>query len=269
MRYHCGLLAIILAFTSSIQAQVTTVTSYKMGESDPGAGISLPAADPTVATVGTPNLTRVGAPVYAAGSPRSALSISFNGNGDRYQNTATAALSATNNFGVEAIVRSNGRTANNATIAYVGNTGSSGFGLFRFGPNYGALYGGVAVITSAASALTPGAWTHIAIVRDNGVSTFYVNGVATTTSTAAPNPAIGTTLIGGNPLVTTESFDGNIDEVRFFTFTVGNFQPARDLNLLPPFTATRLPATSWFGLLSLIIVLSLFGFWRLHHRNAR
>lgn len=128
----------------SAQAAINVVAQYRLGEADPGAVAFGPGADPTVPSVGAVNLSRVGAPSYSSTTPplvNSALSMAFNGNSDRYVGAVVS--TATDNFGVEAWVKSNGNTANNATLVYNGNSGNSGWGLFRAGSNYGFLYGGV------------------------------------------------------------------------------------------------------------------------------
>lgn len=215
----------------SAQAQTTTVTHYPLGESDPGAAAGNVGANPTLPAIGSPALARFGTPSYVATSPGSALAMQFDGVDDRYEGAA-AANPATDNFGVELLVRSNGSTTANATIAYQGHTGLNGYGIFRIGGEYAALFGGIVIFGGGPAAAVSSEWTHLALVRDNGVATFYVNGLASgTTTVASPAPPIAATLIGGNPLQATEHFDGAIDEVRFFTFAPGTFDPAVDLNV--------------------------------------
>lgn len=238
------------------QAAITVVAQYRFGEADPAAAPGAPGANPTVDSAGTNALSRVGSPVYAGdGRPRpaSTLSMALNGSTDRYIGAVTTPV--TNNMGVEAWVRSNGSTVANATIAYNGNTASSGFGLFRLGNQWGFLYGGV---TLNGSAPVTTDWTHLALVRDNGLTTFYVNGQARATSAAAPLAAAGNFLVGGNPLVATEFFDGLIDEVRVFTFQPGQFVVG-DLNLGSGVEATAVPSTSPLSLAALAALVGLLG----------
>lgn len=72
--------------------------------------------------------------------------------------------------------------------------------------------------------MTP-AWTHLAIVRDGGINRFFINGSQVFSNSAAPNPPAGAFSIGGNSILTTEFFDGLIDEVRLFPFAPGGFAP--------------------------------------------
>jgi hypothetical protein len=226
-----------------LHAVVTTISHYRLGENDPGAVSGATGADPTVPAAGGPNLSRFGTPVYSNVTPlaTSALSMVFNGTNARYEGGVTSAL--TDNFGMEAWVRSDGSVLANATLAYNGNTATSGWGLFRFGNTWGYLYGGVVI--GGGAPLVAGTWTHLAVVRDSGVTTFYVNGVVFTSDGNGPNPPAGNTLIGGNPFVPTEYFDGRIDEVRVFSFAPGAFQ-VTDLNLTapaPPVVAAIDPAS--------------------------
>ena len=102
--------------------------------------------------------------------------------------------------------------------------GSSGWGLIIAANNtYQALFGGVSAFgTNVATANT---WTHLALVRASGVSTLYVNGVATVTNaTDGPLGPSGNFALGVPPQTpTSQFFTGYIDEVRVFTFAAGQF----------------------------------------------
>src|SRR5207245_988697 len=68
-------------------------------------------------------------------------------------------------------------------------------------------------------------------VRDNGTATFYVNGVASGTLASAPGSATGKFGVAAKPTDPTQDrFVGVLDELRFFTFTGGQFS-ASDLLL--------------------------------------
>jgi hypothetical protein len=217
----CFLLA--LTVSTPAAAQLTVVAEYRMGENDTSVVIGGPANAQTLpGSAGVP-LQRFGSPVYAGESAPSGLfsnvSIRFDGSTARYQGPVVAM--PTNNFGVEAWVRANS-TVGNALVVYNGNSGNSGFGIFRAGANWSFLYGGVTL--SGNSPVTT-AWTHLAIVRDGGVNRFFINGSQVFSNSAAPNSPAGTFNIGGNSLFATEFFDGLIDEVRLFTFAPGGFAP--------------------------------------------
>lgn len=256
MFLRAALFALVL-LAPSAQAAVTTQSLYGLGEADSGAAAGSPGAAQTQPTVGSVVLTRVGTPTYSAQTPfgvGSSLSMSFNGSTDRYGGAVISTV--VDNFGLEAWVRSNGRVTGNAAIAYNGNSGTSGYGLYRIGDSYAALYGGVLIFGNAAPVSTQ--WTHIAVVRASGTSTLYINGVASGSTTAAPNVPAGGFGIGGNAvLAISEFFDGQIDEVRHFTFAPGQFSVA-DLNLSRP-TVSAIPVNDPMALTVLGLLVGLLG----------
>ncbi len=255
MRFPSVLLALLFgALSTPAAAQLNVIAEYRLGENDGGVVVGGPGSDPTQPGAAGTGLKRHGAPVYGAGgTPRgrvSTASMRFDGSSARYEGPVLT--TPTDNFGVEAWVRSNSTTGN-AVIAYNGNSANSGFGLFRLGGNWGFLYGGV-----VADGNTPATsdWTHLAIVRDNGLSRFYVNGTERIQTLAAPNPPAGAFHIGGNSLLATEFFNGEIDEVRVFTFAPGTFSPALlNLGERPP--AVAVPTMTGVGVAVLAMALVL------------
>ncbi|HEY7871578.1 MAG TPA: LamG-like jellyroll fold domain-containing protein [Rudaea sp.] len=248
---------VLVAAALSAQATITVTNQWHLGEADAGASASGAGAATTVDSIGGFSLNKVGAPTYASDVPPgigSSLSMAFNGTTDEYMNTSGVASTLTDNFGIEAWVKSNGSTVGNATIAYNGNTSNAGWGIYRLGTDYGLLYGG-----NIGAPVTPIStqWMELALVRNNGVTTFYVNGVASYTTATGPNSPAGGVGIGGNPLISGgELFDGKIDEVRIFSFAPGAFAVS-DLNLPPPPPVVPTPV---LGLRSLgLLVLGLFG----------
>jgi Concanavalin A-like lectin/glucanases superfamily len=249
--------ALVLATTAS--AAVTTVATYKLGESDPGALVGAAAANPTLPSVGAVNLPRLGAPVYSTASSiptrPSPLSVAFNGTSDGFR-VGSVLSTVTDNFGIEAWVRPTSNVGN-ATIAYNGNTSTSGWGVFRIGSDYAILYGGN-VLTGGANTVDLSQWTHLAVVRASGTTTLYKNGVAIATTAIGPNVPAGGFAIGVNPIVAGEFFAGNIDEVRVFTFATGQFSTA-DLSTglafsdPPKVVPTATPTTLAFAMLLLMV----------------
>ncbi len=91
-------------------------------------------------------------------------------------------------------------------------------------------------------------WIHVAVVNDNGVTTFYTNGVASGTSTNGVTAPSGVPYIGSGE-DTGQPFDGYLDEVRYSTFAPGQFQVS-DLLLRPAgpsVIAQPQSATVWEG----------------------
>jgi hypothetical protein len=206
------------------RSPVTTLSYWRMGENDPGAipGVStFSTADP----FGGRTMTMTGSPIYdasvsATASARvgSALSLSF-GAGSYGTNAVIPGL--TNNFGIELWVRPN---ATNVTqcLAFNGNSAANGWGLYLYQGKYQGLFGGLAFLTGPDA--VPGVWTHLALVRNNGLTTLYVNGVPSATSSLTPGVPTGRFALATQPqTLNTEFFAGALDEVRVFTFAPGAF----------------------------------------------
>ena len=125
------------------------------------------------------------------------------------------------------------------------STGSGQFGGPPGGVAIRSVFNGDETMTITAEALGGNAhiigdpviidtkrWVHLAVVNDNGVTTFYKSGVASgspSNDVSAPSgvPYIGSGQDTGAP------FDGYLDEVRFSTFEAGAFVVG-DLLLRPP-----------------------------------
>jgi sugar lactone lactonase YvrE len=233
-----GLIAVLnLALTPGARAAVTEVSYWHLGESDPGASGGTVATN-TMDSVASHNLKVRGAAIYSSDVAIPALahvgssrSVSF-GSGAFASNSIVS--TATDNFGIEAWVKPVAVSAGQV-IAYNGATDTSGWGIMVSGSNYLALYGGNDIW--GVGTATPNLWTHVALVRDSGVSTIYTNGVAAGTSLAGPNVPVGNFAIAAPPQSPNSQFlTGLVDEVRVFTFTPGQFS-TNDLLLNKPIYA--------------------------------
>ena len=160
--------------------------------------------------------------------------------GKFFQPTYATCASLSNvidNFGIEAWVKPRNGVTGSHIIAYYGNPDSSGWGLRVNNGAYQILFGGV-IFTPGAGSATNGVWTHVALVRNNGVANCYVNGLSVANTGSAPSPPVGSFAVASVPGGGgTNWWDGEIDEVRFFTFTAGQFS-TNDLllNAGPPST---------------------------------
>lgn len=239
----CCSLTILLCLLISVPAfagPINVLAHYRLGDADPGATSGNTVNATTVDSSGNGNtLTRFGSPTYVPGSPYdpTGLGVSFSGLGDYFAGPEITV--GTDNFGIEAWVNASSTSPGNRSIAYNGRTDISGFGLFQINNQFAFLYGGVTVPTVAT--VTQGQWVHLALVRDTGMTSFFVDGTLVFSSFDGPNPLDGTggMMIGANH-VGTENFEGSISEVRLFTFDPGTFRESDLLNVPEPTTVTLL-----------------------------
>ncbi|MBL7976179.1 MAG: LamG domain-containing protein [Candidatus Kapabacteria bacterium] len=125
----------------------------------------------------------------------------------------------TNNFTIECWVRWDG--TNSAVDKYIffnGNTSIRGYSLYIKANTQSIqmLYGGVIDLATGVTlpANTP---THLALVRNAGITTLYVNGTAApNTTTASPNVPIGTDGFSIGYFGSSVSFPGQIDNFRMW-----------------------------------------------------
>jgi len=214
-------------------ATVTNLVWYRLGDNDPGASSGAVVNSSAVDLMGVRNLSRLGSPVYTnlvsptAGKIGSSLAVQFNGVDQAYSSSVFTTVQ--NNFGIEAWVLLVASAQGTYYIAHNGNVTANGWGLFatigQFGvAGYGGEFGGGTQVGFGAHG-SAGSWRHVALVRDNGVSTFYFNGVASGSTSGAtpalPSGAFATAAAPGQP----GFFPGVIDEVRVFTFAPGQFSP--------------------------------------------
>src|SRR5262249_8312655 len=155
---------------------VTNIAYYRFGENDPGAANGMTNTVSTnllggVLTLRSNAVYTSNVATAAAGAVGSTLGMQFTAG--RYGTNAIVST-LTNNFGIELWVKPD---ATNTTqcLAYNGDSGGSGWGLYLIGNQFRGLVGGVAFVGSATA--TTNVWTHLALVRDNGTNRLYVNGV--------------------------------------------------------------------------------------------
>ena len=229
----------LFSMTRIAGAEVTTVSWYRLGEAGVGAdsistGASLQTFGSVASSASSPGATNT--PLAA-----SSVSQSFDGVSGALSTTqgVLATLQA-DNVGIEAWVKSEDATRT-ALIAHNGMSsylGSRGFGLIQANGSYSGHLAGVALV--GGSAVQTGVWTHLALLRSDGIWQFYVNGILNGTVEAAPNsplPSTDSFAIGSDLSRSGGFFLGQVDEVRVFTFAPGQFYSG-DLNYfsssLPP-----------------------------------
>src|SRR6185503_9666147 len=125
----------------------------------------------------------------------SALAVRFNGSGQFYSNAVVT--TARDNFGIEVWARIFPTLEGTFLIAHNGRFALNGWGLIA----QVQIVSGRPVIAYSAElgafgpfggGISRGGWTHIALVRDNGISTLYVDGEASGNTNRTPgSPTIG------------------------------------------------------------------------------
>ena len=234
-RCGCLFLLLLLGWLTAQTASATiTVTNYwRMGENDPGAASGNQFTDtvdvvrgwvitntPTIG--GFPFFNRT-YPAYtnnvsavAAAEAVSSLSADYPSN---QYGIGAVIPGLTNNFGIECWLNPT-VTNSGAVVVYNGNTSNSGCGLWQSGTNILGFIGGAGFFGSAP--VPTNIWTHVALVRDRGTNTLYVNGVPAGSSTLSPASPAGNFLVAADNNHA-GNYYGLVDEIRVFTFVPGQF----------------------------------------------
>ncbi len=238
------LVAVLISFPClRADATITVIDEWRMGESDATA-VPGGAATTSLDCIGTNNLQFHGATIYSSDVGNrtfsrlaSTLCVNFTNNAYAIRSNVVSTL--TDNFGIEAWVEPIAST--DGLIAYNGRTDTTGWGLGIGSGNYTALFGGVDDLNGRFIILN--SWSHVALVRSNGVAILYVNSLPTATNFSTPHIPAGNFGLATAPQVPgAQTFTGFMDEVRVFTFAPDQFS-TNDLsyNAMPASTST-LPA---------------------------
>ncbi|HRG58920.1 MAG TPA: hypothetical protein PK323_08160 [Bacteroidia bacterium] len=165
------------------------------------------SANPTTACIGE-NISFSSIPTCNTNA------IAFTGTGQASRNLPVTTVQ--NNVTIEAWVNWNGIASGNSMIVLNGNSGGNGYAIYHNNGSLRGLLGGVAFLTSNLT-LTANTWQHVALIRNAGTWSLYLNGVAgtLTNSSATPNIPNTGTFVGSNNAFG-ERFRGSIDEVRIW-----------------------------------------------------
>ncbi len=193
---------------------------FRLGEDDPGA-IAGHLADEKTINHGQPRrLERLGSPEYVANTavPGSSLAIRFAGRDECFFNRYIF-MQPESNFILEAWACAKQIDLPPSIIAYKGNTAENGYGLLLQDGRWQYFFGGIAFADSGV-ACEPGKWTHLALVHENGRTQLWINGrpAAKSCTDQAFHRPDASFMIGGNPRQPSETFNGQIDEVRYSEF---------------------------------------------------
>jgi hypothetical protein len=119
--------------------------------------------------------------------------------------------------------RSETVNAGRQILFFNGHTGNGGYGIsMKSDGVLEILVSGISYLVAANRKLLPGIWQHIAIVRNNGVWSLYLNGVqysvsSNTTTPRSPSVAGGNQLSVGYDQGGAQRFIGELDEAKFWT----------------------------------------------------
>jgi hypothetical protein len=228
--------SVVSATTNTAEPGIVVQGWYRMGDAGQGSN-NRPSDSSTNGRNFTGNVNAATINPNGGGYGNDAH-YTFNGVDQAYYGNTYDAPE--NNVGVEVWVRTSDLAQNNK---HVFGTGSNVNGLnigYDAAPAngsagwFGAIAGRTFVGTVGTANYTADQWIHLAVVREYGVSTFYVNGVASGTSVTAPNNATVphfATNAGGAP---GGYFGGDVAEARIFTFDAGQFNTSYLLYPAPP-----------------------------------
>jgi len=226
LRSAAALSALTLA--SPALAAITVLHSWSMGDAEAGTADN-PAAETIIDTVGGVNVTRTGAPTYAALG--GGIGVDFNNVGSAHNVAATEYYSSIAGdvnpsdparWGVEAIVRIDLLPANNQELAVIELGASSGGILLQtFGNGAWGLHRSGVAITSDPNPVLVGQTQHLAAVLNEGAWQLWVDGtLAASFPDAGYNPVAGIRIGAGNAGAgINRGFNGVIDTVRVFEYT--------------------------------------------------
>ncbi|MFO1514016.1 MAG: LamG domain-containing protein [Verrucomicrobiota bacterium] len=204
-------------------SSIINLAYWQMGENDVGAANGVTNTATTNLFGGVLSLRSNAVYTSSVAGPaaaRAGSSLALQFTTGRYA-TNTGAFPVTDNFGLELLVKPDATNAIQC-IAYNGDSGPNGWGLYLYQGKYQGLFGGQAFLPGPDA--VPGVWTHLALVRNNGFTTLYVNGVPAATSPLTPGVPTGRFALAAQPqTLTTEFLAGALDEVRVFGFTPGAF----------------------------------------------
>lgn len=247
---------------SQAHAASVIVAHYQMGELEYNGGAGTPngGTAPTLLASTGSNMGVSGTPVLVVGTGASnafgsaagsSAYMSFDGVAENYQTTPNLfGTATTTNWIMEAWVRP---TAGGTGLGLILSHGHGGVGVVlnydAAANQYGWFIGGVGQSNSSVGATAVGtAWDHVALVRNAGTLTLYVNGTVAGTGSYSggyvDGSAIGSQFSGGAD----HGFTGDMDDVYFSTIS-GTFNAANDLHMVPEPSVALLGALGVLGLL--------------------
>jgi hypothetical protein len=193
-------------------------------------------------------ITQVAADPGFLGAADSDAYATFNGSNPLWGGSLTSDGLTNDNFGIEFWFRQDAASVGETEFMFVSNsniTNSLKVGIRADGLLDASLHNVSGI--GGAPAITVGEWYHVAVIRDAGTSTLYLNGVAQAGTTTSTPDISGTGFrIAETPGNSGSQFVGAIDEFRAFNFDAGEGALAvASLNI------TAVPEPSTFAMLAL------------------
>jgi len=212
-------------------AAVDVIAEYRLGASTPQ--ITYTSGPETMPdSAGRNNsLTREGHPRFVASAPsvpsaQGAGALEFDGSEDAYVR-AGAFFGRDDRFGLEAWVSAAEASVQGLKGIVANGNGALGYVLGQSADRWVAFVGCVGAFDIGP--VTPGRWTHLALVNDGKELAAFLDGERM--RTVSPTPSITPSFRLGTAGLPTEHFKGLIHHVRIFTFAPGGFDPDRDFLL--------------------------------------
>lgn len=246
-------LGAVLLLQGTSQAAVTLYAEYHLGEA------SSTGSD-TSGNGRHINSTVSGGGTFATTSPSPISTTYFDtsaaGDQGRWGTGVFAAL-PTDNFALSVWARAaSAAPTNQGNIFSVGDGGLA-IGLGANGWTAGVWNASTQTVDTSntlgiagGSGFSVDTWTSLAVIRQNGVTTFYINGVAQS-GTITASGTNGTGYLSMNPNATGNIYDGLLDEARVATFS-GTDSTASILSAL---NAVPEPSTALLGALGALALL--------------
>lgn len=209
-------------------AKVKPVLHYNFGKA---GNVSFAVAPEEVtSTKGTGSLASVGRPLFYADAPSDKAakgqgSILFGGKEDGYRGRLPIGI-ANENQVLEVWVKARDIEEKQQVVVANGN-GKSGYTIAQRGKNWIFVSGGSNVVEIGEVA--KGQWTHLAAVVDNGKGTVWMNGKKTKTFSPTKELAANFSIAVSDEAK--DFFHGEVYELRYSTFSKGEFQPEADFLL--------------------------------------
>lgn len=223
--------AVLMVLYLLAEAKVTPIVHYNFGKS--GNVTYAVAPEKLTPLAGKGELMAVGRPVFYADAPgdkkmKGEGGILFNGNGDGYKQ-AEAIGSPADNQVLEIWVKPRQHTQGEGLeqVLLSNGTTKEGYVFTHQKGHWYLISGGTG--RAEIGEVSNNAWTHLAMVVEDGKGSVWMNGKKTgtfkPTKAVAPHFSIAVSEEGK------EAFYGEIYEVRYSTFAAGKFNPESDFLL--------------------------------------